>query len=55
LKTVPGCLAKLRAAIVLLDADDSAGAADKKSLGRERFHLRLVEQFVDVPHAEPEY
>ena len=55
LKTVPGCLAKLRAAIVFLDADDAAGAADEKSLGGERFHLGLVEQFVDVPHAEPEY
>jgi len=51
MKTVPGGFAKLGAAIVLFDANDSTGAADKKSLGRERFYLRLIEQFVDVPHA----
>ena len=43
LKTIAGCLAQFRAAIVLLDSHDSAGATDEKSLGRQRFHLRLSE------------
>jgi hypothetical protein len=50
LKIVPGSFAKFGAAIVFLDAHDTAGTAYQKTLCGQRFHLGLVEQFVDVPH-----
>lgn len=43
LKIVAGSLAKLGAAIVFLDADNSAGAANQETFSGQGFHLGLVE------------
>jgi hypothetical protein len=43
--------AQLRAAAVLLDADHSTGTPNKKTLARQRLHLRLLKQYVHVPHS----
>ena len=43
-------LAQFGAAIVFLDANNSARAADREALLREAFNLRLNKCLIDVPH-----
>jgi len=50
-----GFPAKLGAAIVLLDPDDAARAADGETLRPKRFDLSLREGLVDVPHGHSGY